>query len=118
MSTKRVSLLAVSALIVGVVIGAFLTAHFYQRRMDRFATDSAAASIGYTLSEIQDLRTGRTNDTLRLMEIELDGQILMLHQMLQRVPFDDRYKNQRSILESVRSYRAAHPEVGSIVFPK
>ena len=118
MITSRASLLAVAALIVGIVIGGLSTARFYQRQRHQFATDSAASAINYTLSELNALRSSRTNDAFQLLEQEFDGQILVLHHMLQSAPFDDHHEGHRSLLESARSYRVAHPEAGAIVFPK
>ena len=109
MSTRRTSLLAIAALVVGLVAGGFVTSRFYQGHLNQFAADSAAAGVGSAYSALHRLRDGRTNDAIELLEIDLDGHMLALESMLEEVPQRGHNTNSVRLLERARAYRVAHP---------
>jgi hypothetical protein len=111
-SKPRAYLLAVCALIIGIIGGGMATSIWYRHYISDFWADSAATQVEKDHTTLYYFRTGDTNKALQLVEIDLDGQMAVLEAALRGIPTARRDTNDVVILEHAREYRKAFPTEG------
>jgi hypothetical protein len=114
MSKKRAFLFAAIALVFGLVAGGYATSKWYQKLLNRWFADIAAAELGKDHSALHYLRKGNTNAAIDLLEIDLDGQMIALKGMLKEIPKAAQNTNDVVLLERARAYRRVHSTNGAV----
>jgi len=92
-------------IIIGAVVAGFLCVHF----MNRFASLAAGSAATMDVATLQRIRTGDTNRAIELVEINLDGDIVMLGSYLGDVSPSRRDPALVGVLQQARDYRTKHP---------
>ena len=109
MSKKAAIILAVAALLVGVIAGGWSVAALYGRITSRVVIGSLTSDASMAVVQLKHLRAGDTTNVIELMEIKLDGDLIGL------TPFIDDPRELKSdpvyfdTLRHVRDYRTQFP---------
>lgn len=109
MSKSRAVLLAFAALVVGVVVGGFVAARFYDRFMGDMAMGSSGSSASSAVVVLRHIRAGDTNRAIEALELRLDGELIALQAFLDGTPQSRRDPLYVRTLERAREYRANYP---------
>ncbi|NJM55207.1 MAG: hypothetical protein HC841_04205 [Verrucomicrobiae bacterium] len=103
-------------IVVGVIsflLGAVVTVIAAWIPLSRFfATSSAnvgAADIVYSLTTLNALKSGKITNAMELLEVQLDGGIIVLGSKLEELPAHLHHKNQIKQMKAAWDYRAKYP---------
>ena len=109
MSKRAAIILAVVTLLVGIVAGGWAVADFYGHFTMRLILGQLTAEASTTTATLKRLRAGNTTNTVELLEIKLDGDLIGLGAMLTdtlELKSDPQYIK---TLQMVRDYRTQFP---------
>jgi hypothetical protein len=109
MKKYLIILLSIVTLVIGLVVGWFVSAHFYIRQIESYMKTSAYNSLSERGRVLIDLRAGKTNEAAETLETLMDGDILVFGSFLRDSPADSSRPEEIRLLTTVRDYRAAHP---------
>ena len=106
MTRARTAVLALAVFVAGVGVGGGLAAWFYdQFVMSRHLSASAASGVGNKVALLRAVRAGDTKQAVQLLEIGLDGDLVVLG-LLPRSVIDAPTSR---ILSRAATYREKHP---------
>ena len=109
MSKRAAIILAVAALFVGVVAGGWGVGVFYSRLTGRLVIGSLTSDAVTSVVELKHLRGGDTTNTIELLEIRLDGDLIGLTPFLDDRRALDRDPSYIRSLQKVKDYRTQFP---------
>jgi hypothetical protein len=102
-------LLPIAALVIGLVGGWFIAAHFYNGWMASYIKSSVYVDLSGRCRALTALRAGNTNGAAETLETEMTGDILVFGSFLRDTPADKRRPEDIRLLKRVQEYRAAYP---------
>ena len=103
-------ILAVVALLVGVVAGGWSVAAFHGRLTSRLFISSLTLDTSTTVDTLRRLRAGDTPNAVELLEIQLDGDLIGLGTFFIADPRElKRDPSYSRTLQMARDYRAQFP---------
>ena len=109
MSKRAAIILAVAALIIGVVAGGSSVAFLYGRFTGWMVTSNLTSDAATSVAEIKMLRAGQITNTVQLLETRIDGDLIGLTPFLSDRREFDRYPSNIKSLQTVKDYRAQFP---------
>lgn len=102
-------LLPIATLAIGLVGGWFASAHSYNRWIEWYMKTSEYNNLSQKCRVLTQLRAGKTNDAVDILEVTMDGNIIGLGAFVRDLPPDEHRAAEMKLLATVRDYRAAHP---------
>lgn len=109
MKKSRLILAVLGALLLGMLVGGGGVWLLLSRFTNKFMGSSTAASAVQEIEALQFIRTGDTNHAIELLEIHLDGDIVMLGNLWGDVSPNHRDPTCMGVLKHVRDYRVKYP---------
>jgi hypothetical protein len=109
MSKRTAIILAVAALIVGVVAGGWSVAFYYNRVTSWVVITKMTSEATMSVAEIKMLRAGQVTNTTELLETTIDGDLVGLTPFLTDRREFDRDPSNIKALQTVKDYRAKFP---------
>lgn len=109
MSKKAGIILAVAALLIGIVGGGWIVAFYYGRLTGWMVTSNLTSDAVTSVAQVKMLRAGQITNTVELLERRIDGDLIGLTPFL--VDRQEFYRNPSNIkaLQTVKEYRAKYP---------
>jgi hypothetical protein len=109
MSKKAAIILAVAALFIGIVAGGWSVAFYYGRFTGWMVTSNLTSDAVTSVAEIKMLRAGQTTNTVELLEMRIDGDLIGLTPFLADRREFDRNPSNIKALQTVKDYRTKYP---------
>lgn len=109
MSKKAAIILAVAALFIGIVAGAWTVAFCYGRFTSWMVIGNLTSDAVMSVGEIKLLRAGQTTNTLELLETRIDGDLIGLTPFLADRREFARIPSSLKSLQTVKDYRTKYP---------
>jgi hypothetical protein len=100
---------AVLIFVVGLISGVALSSVFYNRWISTYMMNESVVGIGDRYSVLKEFQAGNTNETIRLLESQMNGEILEFAGIREDVPVAKLKPGEIRLIKLVRDYRAAHP---------
>ena len=102
-------LLPIAALVIGLVGGWFIAAHFYNEWFEGYMKSSAYVALSGRYRVLSALRADNTNGVVGTLETQMNGDIIVFGSLLRDTPADKRRPEDIRLLKQVQEYRVAHP---------
>ena len=109
MSKRAAIILAVAALLVGVIAGGWSVAYFFSRFAGQPVISSLSADAAMSVAELRRLRAGYTTNVVQVLEIKLDGDLIGLTPFLDDPSAFNRDPMNLKTLQIVKDYRTQFP---------
>jgi hypothetical protein len=109
MSKKAAIILAVAALIIGVVAGGWSVAFFYGRFTSWMVTGNLTSDAVRSVAEIKMLRADQTTKAIEFLEMRIDGDLIGLTPFLADRQEFTRDPSNIMALQTVKDYRTKFP---------
>lgn len=109
MSKRTAVILAVAALIVGILAGGWSVAFFYSRFTSLMVLSSLSGEASTSVAELRWLRAGDTTNVIELLEIHLDGDLIGLTPFLNDRSAFNRDPMYIKSLQTAKDYRTQFP---------
>ena len=109
MSKRAAIILAVSALVIGVVAGGWSVAFYYNRLTSWMVISNVTSDAVTSIAEIKMLRGSQTTNTIQILETRIDGDLIGLTPFLAEKQEFDRYPSNIKALQTVKNYRTKFP---------
>jgi hypothetical protein len=109
MKPSSVTLIALISLGLGAAVGWIGAGQHYTAWLEEYRAAEAVASLNSCHDALKALRGGNAGICGEALESRLDGQVMVLGDVLRNRPAESRLPGHLHLLERLREYRAAHP---------